>query len=603
MLKKWENAVRKVNQLGEVWKATRFSHICSHHFERLDYTISPSSNGTCRLKQSAVPSVFFQLGIDEISEEVRSRLELPRKHPLLQQEDTMSSAAKVLCDHNYAKENNQQTQDRSALEERLRQKIKNLQQQQRRSKTKLENMEQIITHLKENLIINTEQAEILHTTFDKLQLSLFQNTKENLNSAQSARRYSDEVKEFALTIYFYSPKAYRYVRSIIPLPNPSIIRKWSSSVDCEPGFFQEVFISLASDACSSPDKKDCCLIIDAMSIRKQTIWDPKKDRYAGFVDYGSAIPENPETLASEALVFLLVGTRSHWKCPIGYFLTDKMSAVVQAQLIKMALEMAAEAGLKVWSITADGTSVNLSTFKQLGCKFGTTYDSTITKFSHPTTEDDVFAFLDPCHMLKLARNALANIGSFIDINGEKVEWEHFQQLNNLQEKEGMKLGNRLSSNHLKFEKHKINVRLAAQTLSSSVADAIEFLDISMKLPEFKSSNGTVTFARTIDRLFDLLNSRNPLGKGYKKPLRLQAKESWEATLKSTADYLLALKTSSNEFLATHRRKTFVIGFVATIKSTIEMANQMLSSPVNAFKYLLTYKFYQDHIELLFSCIR
>ena len=340
-----------------------------------------------------------------------------------------------------------------------------------------------------------------------------------------------------------------------------------------------------------------------MSIRKQTIWDPKKDRYAGFVDYGSAIPENPETLASEALVFLLVGTRSHWKCPIGYFLTDKMSAVVQAQLIKMALEMAAEAGLKVWSITADGTSVNLSTFKQLGCKFGTTYDSTITKFSHPTTEDDVFAFLDPCHMLKLARNALANIGSFIDINGEKVEWEHFQKLNNLQEKEGMKLGNRLSSNHLKFEKHKMNVRLAAQTLSSSVADAIEFLDISMKLPEFKSSNGTVTFARTIDRLFDLLNSRNPLGKGYKKPLRLQAKESWEATLKSTADYLLALKTSSNEFLATHRRKTSVICFVATIKSTIEMANQMLSSPVNPFKYLLTYKFSQDHIKLLFSCIR
>ena len=69
-------------------------------------------------------------------------------------------------------------------------------------------MGQIITHLKENLIINTEQAKIFHATFEKLQLSLFQNTKENLNSAPSARIYSDEVKEFALTIYFYSPKAY-----------------------------------------------------------------------------------------------------------------------------------------------------------------------------------------------------------------------------------------------------------------------------------------------------------------------------------------------------------------------------------------------------------
>jgi hypothetical protein len=68
--------------------------------------------------------------------------------------------------------------------------------------------------------------------------------------------------------------------------------------------------------------------------------------------------------------------------------------------------------------------------------------------------------------------------------------------------------------------HKIlNVRLEAQTLSSSVADAIDFLNLSMKLNEFHNSDGTVKFIRMIDRLFDMLNSRNPLGKGYKQPLR------------------------------------------------------------------------------------
>ena len=55
--------------------------------------------------------------------------------------------------------------------------------------------------------------------------------------------------------------------------------------------------------------------------------------------------------------------------------------------------------------------------------------------------------------------------------------------------------------------------------------------------------------------------------------------------------------------ATHRRKTFVIGFVATIKSTIEMANQMLSSQVNPFKYLLTFKFSQDHMFLKHTSAR
>ena len=151
----------------------------------------------------------------------------------------------------------------------------------------------------------------------------------------------------------------------------------------------------------------------------------------------------------------------------------------------------------------------------------------------------------------------------------------------------------------------MNVRLAAQTLSSSVADAIEFLDIGMKNPNFKNSNGTVKFVRIIDRLFDMLNSRNPVGKEYKQPLRLANKATYEEILRSTAEYLLSLKTNStpSQLLATHRRKTFIVGFVANIKSTIEMANQMFSIPTDPFKYLLTYKYSQDHLELLFSCIR
>ena len=32
---------------------------------------------------------------------------------------------------------------------------------------------------------------------------------------------------------------------------------------------------------------------------------------------------NPETIATEAVVFLLVGARSHWKCPIGFFWQTK----------------------------------------------------------------------------------------------------------------------------------------------------------------------------------------------------------------------------------------------------------------------------------------
>ena len=45
--------------------------------------------------------------------------------------------------------------------------------------------------------------------------------------------------------------------------------------------------------------------------------------------------EPNEELASEALAFLLVGLRSHWKCPIGYFLSN--NANVQKQLVRRVL--------------------------------------------------------------------------------------------------------------------------------------------------------------------------------------------------------------------------------------------------------------------------
>ena len=258
--------------------------------------------------------------------------------------------------------------------------------------------------------------------------------------------------------------------------------------------------------------------------------------------------------------------------------------------------MAAKAGIKVWSVTADGTAylVNLGTFEILGCSFNGSYNEMTTSIIHPTTGEEVFIILDPCHMLKLARNALAHLGTIVDGEGNAIRWHHIEELQKLQEVEGLNLGNKLSPIHQKFQKHKMNVRLAAQTLSSSVANAVEFLDKSMKLPSFRDSHGTVIFIRTIDRLFDMLNSLHP-----------KSKDTWEEILMSTADYLLSLKTSTptGQLLSTSQRKTFVIGFVACIKSAISMAAQMFSLPTNPFKYLLTYKFSQDHIELLFSCIR
>ena len=78
-------------------------------------------------------------------------------------------------------------------------------------------------------------------------------------------------------------------------------------------------------------------------------------------------------------------------------------------------------------------------------------------------------------MLKLARNALADVGEFVDDNGKTIKWTHIKFLHEIQEDEGLKFGNKISKGHIEFQKQKMNVKVAAQTLSSSVADAIQYL--------------------------------------------------------------------------------------------------------------------------------
>ena len=253
------------------------------------------------------------------------------------------------------------------------------------------------------------------------------------------------------------------MRTILPLPHESLIKKWSSVIECQPGFIRESFESLQQDIAKSPEKKDFFLIIDAMSTRKQILYDSTQDKYVGFVNYGPIQTEKPDTLASEAVVFLLVGARTHWKCPIGYFLADKMSSRTQAKLVQLALEKAAEAGLRVWSVTTDGTSVNIGMFTELGCNFTTSFDSMVTKFKHPTENYYVYAVLDPCHMLKLARNALASLTSFVDKEKNLITWNLLQALNTIQSSEGFTMANKFSTKHLKFEKHKMHERTVSST--------------------------------------------------------------------------------------------------------------------------------------------
>ena len=74
-------------------------------------------------------------------------------------------------------------------------------------------------------------------------------------------------------------------------------------------------------------------------------------------------------------------------------------------------------------------------------------------------------------------------------------------------------------------------------------------------------------------------------------------------MEKSIEYLLKLRDIYDKPLYKHRRKTFVIGFIVALKSVRNISLDLLQKVDNPYSFVLTYKFSQDHLELLFGCIR
>ena len=226
-------------------------------------------------------------------------------------------------------------------------------------------------------------------------------------------RHNDEVKKFALTLHLYSLRAYEYVRSIFCLPHARSLLNWSSSVKCEPVFFEDVFLHLRNLVLDDAKNAECSLIFDAMTIKKGVILNKSKGCYEGFVDLGENIVAcgEDDTVATEALIFMISALQSYWKYPIGYVLIDKINADNLYCLISRALQLSLDNNLKVrtvtcdstavtcdgTAVTCDGTATNFKSMKLLGCKIGENLNEIVGTFTFPGYSYDIFFTPDACH--------------------------------------------------------------------------------------------------------------------------------------------------------------------------------------------------------------
>lgn len=417
----------------------------------------------------------------------------------------------------------------------------------------------------------------------------------------SRKKYPAELRAFALTLNFYSPKAYKYIRKTFKnfLPDLSTIRKWYSVLDGRPGFTHEVFEALKCKVSKSKTPIFCNLVVDEVAIRQGIVYDGK--RYYGLVDLGIHMSNDTDVprQATNALVFMVVALNDHWKVPVGYFLIDALNGKERASLLEKCFEFIYETGVILHSVTFDGAIVNLSMCTALGANFelGNNFKPYIV---HNITKEKIFCFFDPCHMLKLVRNTLGD-KSVLYYKGKIIDWQNIVSLQKLQETEGLKAGTKLTKRHILYKNSKMNVKLAAQTLSDSVSTALKFCN--QYFPnQFKNAEETALFCSIFNDAFDILNVRSKFCKKKKCNMPLTNENYNE--LKNYAgiiiEYIKQLQYSPNDSILKSNRKTGFLGFIICLTNIFDLFDILKEK---GLKYLLTYKINQDHLETFFSALR
>lgn len=96
------------------------------------------------------------------------------------------------------------------------------------------------------------------------------------------------------------------------------------------------------------------------------------------------------------------------------------------------------------------------------------------------------------------------------------------------------------------------------------------------------------FIRVFDHLFDVLNSRKPLAKGYKTALRVTNKATWEQFLNKAHEYIKGLKDASRKPMHTTQWEIGFIGFMVAIQSTRHIFQSLVEAPHAPLQYLHTY---------------
>ena len=157
-----------------------------------------------------------------------------------------------------------QHQKKSKL--KLNKKVETLREKVQQQTKRIENMANIIESLKEKNLVAYDHHDLLSHNIGGTADEIFKNHVKNSKvQSEYGRHYSKEMKQFVMTLHYYSPKAYDIVGKHIGLPYSSSIRTIAMSVDYEPGYLLNVIMFIGKMVVEKTWMSDIVLFVDAIA--------------------------------------------------------------------------------------------------------------------------------------------------------------------------------------------------------------------------------------------------------------------------------------------------------------------------------------------------
>lgn len=306
--------------------------------------------------------------------------------------------------------------------------------------------------------------------------------------------------------------------------------------------------------------------------------------------------------ANQVIVFMASGLNTNIQLPIAYHFIKSLDAQMRSALLLQVINALIDADIQLANIVFDGYPPNQKMCELLGANL-----DVLSKDFKPYFEakngDPIMILLDICHMEKLVRNTLGKVLVIYDDAGDKIEWDKYVKLVEFKKK-GFAFTHKLNDRHINFKSRKMKVSLAAELLSGSVADSMEYL-MKEGHEEFQNAAPNIKFNRIFNDLFDCFNSKqNKLGENVlKNPLCEANHEQIFSVFENAKEYIKKLEyideNGVRRLLVKSKLKTGFIGYIISMCSLQKIYEEFVVKK-KILKSIPVYDTLQDPLEFFLA---